>query len=84
MEDISTLIKEAKPLYFKRKRLHNQIKAFALMFVCVVGLSLVYPKDFTHTYDFDNLDNELNLTQTGSVIEDLGLPTDEYGLLRVV
>ena len=63
-DDISKLLKEAKPL-------------------CVLTLQMFYPKSDV-VYDYYTLENEIYLTENGSVIEDMGLPTDEYGLLKVV
>ena len=84
MDDISTLLKEAKPLYFARKRRNNRIKAFAGMFALVLMFGGLYPRDYTYVeYNFGDLGREIYLTETGSVIEELGLPTDEFGLLMV-
>jgi len=84
--DISQLIKEAKPLYFARKRQKKQIGAISAMFACLLFVSPLFMtnKNNTYMYNFDGLDEEINLTQNGSVIEDMGLPIDEYGLLRVI
>jgi hypothetical protein len=30
-----------------------------------------------------NIDEEVYLTETGGVIEDLGVPTDDFGLLEI-
>ena len=84
--DISLLIKEAKPLYFAKKRQKKQIAALSTMFACMLFISpfLLQSTDNSYIYDFDGMDEEINLTQNGSIIEDMGLPTDEYGLLRVI
>ncbi len=85
MSDISELLKEAKPLYFERKRRRNQIKATLAMLVCVVMMSSLWP----HKYDSYMLlpdtefESKVAQIENGSVIEDLGLPVDEYGLLVV-
>lgn len=79
MENISNLLKEAKPLYFARKRRKNRIKTVLGMLVCVLMLGMFYPKNQVY-YD---VDGELYQMATGSVISDMGLPTDEYGLLMV-
>ena len=78
------LLKEAKPLYFARKRRNNRIKAFAGVFALVLMFGGLYPRDYVYTeYNFGDLGREIYLTETGSVIEELGLPTDEFGLLMV-
>lgn len=81
MDDISKLIKEAKPLYFARKKRNNRIKAALCGLVLIFALGSFYPQSYH--FDYDNLDNEIYTAENGSVIEDLGLPTDEYGLLMV-
>lgn len=82
-DDISKLLKEAKPLYFARKRRNRNLKFAAAMLLCVLTLQMFYPKSDV-VYDYYTLENEIYLTENGSVIEDMGLPTDEYGLLKVV
>lgn len=87
MEDISKLLKEAKPMYFARKRRNNRIKAVVCMLVCVWGLSTFYPQKYNYDWNaysgYDLISSEVSMTETGSVIEEMGLPTDEYGLLMV-
>lgn len=82
-DDISKLLKEAKPLYFARKRRNRNLKSAAAMLLCVLTLQMFYPKSDV-VYGYYTLENEIYLTENGSVIEDMGLPTDEYGLLKVV
>ncbi len=82
-DDVSKLLKEAKPLYFARKRRNRNLKSAAAMLLCVLTLQMFYPKSDV-VYDYYTLENEIYLTENGSVIEDMGLPTDEYGLLKVV
>jgi len=80
MSDISTLLKEAKPLYNERKKHRKQFQAAMLILLCIGGFSLSY-----HPTDLNfNIDEELYLTETGGAIEDLGLPTDDYGFLKVI
>ena len=79
MTDISTLLQEAKPLYQKKKRQRKQLQAcFAILF-CLGSFSFLRPATDLNF----NIDEELYLTETGGAIEDLGLPTDEFGLLKV-
>lgn len=83
MDDISDLLKEAKPLYFRRKRIRNLIKAAGVLSViALLGLSSFHRAD-SYIYDFDNMSTAISLLQNGSTIEDLGLPTDEYGFLKI-
>lgn len=85
MSDISELLKEAKPLYFERKRRRNQIKATLAMLVCVVMMSSLWPQKYESYTLLPDTEFESKVAQieNGSVIEDLGLPVDEYGLLVV-
>lgn len=84
MENISELIKEAKPLYFARKRRNSRIKSALALVVCLVVIGGFYPRSYTYNYAAEAaIDNEIYLTETGSIIEDMGFPTDEYGLLMV-
>lgn len=79
MTDISALLKEAKPLYLKKKRQRQQLQACFVILFCLGGFSL-----FNHPIA-TNIENEdeFYLTDTGGIIEEMGLPTDDYGLLKV-
>lgn len=81
--DISKILKEAKPLYFARKRRNTAIKSLCVMLFLVFGIQY-YNNSSNYIYDYDGLDEEIYLTYTGSVIEDIDLPVDEYGFLKVV
>lgn len=79
MTDISALLQEAKPLYRARKKHRKQIQACLLTAFFLGSFSFL-----GHSPDLDfNIDEELYLTETGGAIEDLGLPTDDYGFLKV-
>lgn len=82
MNDISTLLQEAKPLYFKRKKQRRQLRSFAAAILCVCTVS-VFSYRFDTEYSYYNIEEELYLTENGGFIEDMGLPTDEFGLLKV-
>lgn len=85
MDEISQLLKEAKPLYFARKRRNFRIKAAVCMVVCMLGLNMFYPRDAAYEYySMTEVDTMVSQAETGSVIEEMGLPTDECGLLMVV
>ena len=83
MDDISLLIKEAKPLYFARKRRNNRIKVTLAMLVCTAMIGLFVPKQQVPFECQDYWYSIISTTENGSVIADLGLPTDEFGLLDV-
>lgn len=79
MTDISALLQEAKPLFRERKRRRRQLQSCLVVLLCLGGFSLNYqPADLNF-----NIDEELYLTEMGGAIEDLGLPTDDFGLLKV-
>ncbi len=83
VDDISILIKEAKPLYFARKRRNRIIKSTLAVVVCVLGVQW-FNSSANYLYNYDGLSDEIYLTENGSIIEDMGLPIDEFGLLEVV
>lgn len=83
MDDISSLLKEAKPLYFRRKRIRNAVKTAAVLSVAALLFLGSYQRAEPYLYDFDNMSTAISMLQNGSAIEDLGLPTDEYGFLRI-
>lgn len=82
MDNISSLIKEAKPLYFARKRRRNIVKSTSvLLCLLLVGFAAYSPtKSEIYSYYWDS---EFSVSDNISVIEEMGLPTDEYGLLLV-
>lgn len=85
MDDISALIKEAKPLYFARKKRNNRIKAALCSLVLLIGIGSFYPREssYNFSYDYYLFGTELSVSETSSVIEEMGFPVDEYGLLMV-
>ena len=76
MDDISQLLKEAKPLYLSRKKRRNRIKGvlgtLAVAFVCFYF--------FPHNGQWVDYEQYISIE---SPIEEMGLPVDEYGLLMV-
>lgn len=78
MERISELIKEAKPLYYERKRNVQRLKAgFAACFLFLaLGSPFLLEK-------FNSGEEAFISYGSDSVIEEMGLPVDEYGLLKV-
>ena len=82
MQDISDLIKEAKPLYFKRKRRNKVIKIGSSILTAVVLAFALLPQSQDYSYSsYWNL-GETEYQQISS-IEEMGLPVDDYGLLKV-
>lgn len=84
MDEISKLLKEAKPLYFARKRRNNRIKATLCMLICVLGIGLYYPKQSSYETGYFWFEETAYPNEGSSYVENMGLPTDEYGLLKVV
>ncbi len=83
MDDISALIKEAKPLYFARKRRNNFIKCGVAVLFCAVMVNIFTTTSYTYVFN-DEWAQAVDSAAQGSVIADMGLPTDDYGLLMVV
>lgn len=77
-EEISQLIKEAKPLYFTKKRRNRNLKiifsVFSIMFIstCFINYGFI-----------ENSDYISSLSDSDSVISEMGLPVDDYGFLKV-
>lgn len=83
MEDISKILREARPLYFARKRRRRIMAAsasLAAVFAIIFNVVFVSPQDEPL---YDLWSEQIYMTENGSVIEDMGLPVDEYGLLMV-
>lgn len=72
LENVSELIKEAKPLYFERKRKRVQTGIILGLFLLVMPIIPI------NSY----IQHE-NILSQDSILEYQGLPTDEYGLLMV-
>lgn len=83
MDDISDLLKEAKPLYFRRKRIKKLTKATCVLSIAAFLALGTFQRADNYIYDFDNMSSTISMLQNGSAIEDLGLPTDKYGFLRI-
>lgn len=89
MDDISKLLQEAKPLYFARKKRNNRIKAVVCMVFFAVGLNFAvssYKPAYTGYGDnvlVSMLEQQISLTEQESVIEEMGLPVDDYGFLMI-
>ncbi len=75
MDELSTLIKEAKPLYYKNKARKEKIKkACLLLFVMFsVGLGAIGGYNL----------NSINSITSASITEESVVPVDEYGLITV-
>ena len=95
MTDISTLLQEAKPLYFKRKKKRKQIKIVSAICACVLFVNLMqgvnYGRQQTYNTELDTFYAYLyeptsfyNETDDYVDNEDSVFPVDEYGLITVV
>lgn len=76
MLKISSLIKEVKPLYFKKERNSKIIKLAAAFLLMVFCTGFVTIQIYNEKY------NNLVAAQE-SVVAKMGLPYDEYGLLSI-
>ena len=85
MDRLDILLSETKPLYFKRKRNRRVMAAASFLSPCVVALFLSFANpSVSQGPIYDAWGDEIYQEQYGSMIEDFGLPVDEYGLLKVV
>lgn len=82
MQDISELLKEAKPLYLARKKRHNRIKAGVVMLTCAMFVIAFLPQKQS-TEGLVYWDLGYTGTESETYVENLGLPVDDYGLLLV-
>ena len=83
MQDISDLIKEAKPLYHKRKRRNKIITSCLTGMACLFLILVNIPKqstsdDFYNPYFDYGYDENQN-----TYVENFGLPVDDYGFILV-
>ncbi len=89
MSDISTLLQEARPLYFARKKRNNRIKAVVCMLVLAVGLNFAIPQKKIVYSEYGTEpwlslpESQISSLEQDSVIKDMGLPVDDFGLLMV-
>ncbi len=75
MQQVSALIKEAKP-YIKQKRKSVRILVMAATFFTAVFATLSVPLCMVGVDVYDNY-----VTAQSMDVEEMGLPVDEYGLL---
>ncbi|MBR2033831.1 MAG: hypothetical protein IKA03_04080 [Alphaproteobacteria bacterium] len=81
MDEVSKLIQQAKPLYFARKRKRRILSSIiAVSCCCFLVLITSFKQD---NFIYDSWMEEVYNTANGSIIEDMGLPVDEYGLLWI-
>ena len=79
MNKLSELLQEARPLYFEQKKRKENIKKSLFVILPILFLAMaVVP----FTYNSNN--EEANYyTSSTSIVEQMGFPTDDYGLLKV-
>ena len=86
MDDISKLLQEAKPLYFARKKRNNRIKAVLGIALLAIGLNFTvssYKPNYENNILVSMLEQQISFTEQESVIEEMGLPVDDYGFLMI-
>lgn len=85
MDRLDELLSEAKPYYKTRKR-NRRLMAVGstLGAFCMVFMISLHNFNQTQSPIYDVWMDEIYQTENGSVLEDLGLPVDEYGLLEVI
>jgi len=80
MEKISELLKEAKPLYMQRKKTRRILKSACFSLALVLTFAFSFCTYFVYT----NNQTDTDTSYTESYIEtEMGLPTDDYGLLWI-
>ncbi|MBR1908056.1 hypothetical protein IJ818_03880 [bacterium] len=72
LDKVSDLIREAKPLYRERKQKRVQTNVILGLFLFVLPVIPI-----------NNYIQTENILSEESIIEYQGLPTDDYGLLKV-
>ena len=80
MQKVSSLINEVRPYFLEQKKRKNKVQyalktaclTLAFMFFAIGGSALNYQYDIVNSIVYHNLS-----------AEDLGFPTDEYGLIMV-
>ena len=83
MQDISSLIKEAKPLYLAKKKMKQRTLSAVGLFGCLALLIVNIPqKSVIDDLDYWTLGEE-NDSEYISYVENFGFPVDDYGLLSV-
>ena len=94
MDKFSALLKEAKPLYFARKRRKRRIAAALPLLVCGCIATTCYINvssadraaeiDALYASIYDTGKFDKMFAAVDSVIADMGLPVDEFGLLTAL
>ena len=79
MDKISELLQEAKPLYLKRKKRNEQIRKASFVIMPFLFLSLAV---IPFAINYSNNEGDY-YTSSISIVEQMGFPTDDYGLLKV-
>ena len=78
MDKISELLQEARPLYFQRKKRRETIKKCMVIFIPILFCALaILP------FTINNNEDKNYYTSSTSIVEQMGFPTDDYGLLKV-
>ncbi len=82
MKDISNLIKEARPLYFAKKKRNEQIKKFVIAAFILFSTSISALGGYGVREAQINQDKQIVSLETSDDIISL-YPVDEYGLITV-
>ena len=70
-------------MFFARIRRNNYIKCGVAVLFCAVMMNIFTTTSYTYVFN-DEWAQAVDSAAQGSVIADMGLPTDDYGLLMVV
>ena len=84
MEGVAALVKEVKP-YLKKTEYAGNNKAVLKVAACFAALFISFWSISHYSNNINDLNREAEmLISSGhSMIADMGLPTDEYGLLNI-
>lgn len=84
MQKVSALVKEAKPEYEKRERFFSSLKIACVLFLFVsTGAVLQSFNPIINQVPQSAITSSYSINDDESIIASMGLPTDDYGLLRM-
>ena len=78
MDKLSELLQEARPLYFEQKKRKENIKKSLFVILPILFLTMAIVP-FTYNSNIEETDY---YTSSTSIVEQMGFPTDDYGLLK--
>lgn len=88
MHKVSALVKEAEPELKRRAAFFNSLKVACVLFLFITGgvfFQTFAPMQLnnTNTTMTASISSDMSFDYEDSIIADMGLPTDDYGLLML-